>query len=256
MTSKRTSSAVGVAAAAVAAGVLAVSGGHPAQAVTDGCLNVQTPLNGPVGCGALFLPNVANGSGNVLALNVDDHFLARAKVASMNSGPGQDFTVYLVCSKGMTTDRSGTQPCGSGGKQVPNEVVLRVSPDGTQPPGGVNDQASLCLTDDGGNAALLNCQVGYGGAYYEEGIADYPAAAVPPAVRTPPAAATWQLVPDAGGVALKNMHSGRYLDDPNSGGRGSKLITYSWNGSSDQRWQWWGCTAPFNVIKGEYGCPK
>lgn len=245
-----------VATVTLAAGVplSVIASSDPASAVTGGCANSPRPVSGPVGCGAFFLPQVGYARAKtVLTLTAaGTSFGSRVEVEPMTGSPRQDWTAYLVCDGLTTGNRSAAAPCGSG-KVVPNEVVLRYSPGGAEPSGGVNSFQSLCLDDWAGRAALAWCQSGQ--AFYVEGFTDPPVTnGAAPAVSRPNPAETWKLAKSGKSVVLVNVYSGRALDDAGNGGPSSKLITYAPNGLADQEWQSSGCTSPFDVMPGRYGC--
>lgn len=240
--------------AAPAAWLTAGGGAQPASAATDDCANSSQPVFGPVGCGALFLPAVGYAHAKyALALTAaGSTFGARAEVEPLGGSSLQDWMFYAVCH-GLTQDRSAAKPCGSGGTLVKNQVVLRLAPDGSQPPGGVNSFSSLCLTDGNGRAYLGWCQSG--SAFYDEGFADPPLTnGAPPVVVNANPSQAWTLAKDGSGATLRNAYSGRYLDDTNSGGPSVKAITYAANGSADQQWQIMGCTNPLPTEIGYWGC--
>lgn len=254
MPSRSTVTAVAF-AAILAAGVplSVIASSNPASAVTDGCQNGPRPVSGTVGCGSFFLPQVGYPHAKtVLTLTAaGTGFGSRVEVEPMTGSTSQDWTAYLVCA-GLTENRSAGHPCGNG-KQVAGEIVLRFSPGGGQPPGGVNSQQSLCLDDWAGRAALAFCQSG--SAFYLEGFPEPPYSdGAPPVVSQPNPAETWKLVPAGKGTELVNVHSGRALDDSNFGGPSTKLGTTGANGSAAQQWQPTGCTAPYGTLPGKYGC--
>lgn len=241
-------------AAAAPVAWFAAAGAGIAAAATDSCASTPQPVSGSVGCGALFLPNVGYAHARyALALTAAGRvYGARAEVEPLGASPLQDWMFYGVCN-GLTQDRSASKPCGSGGKLIKGQVVLRLAEYGSQPPGGVNSFSSLCLTDGNGRAYLGWCQSG--SAFYDEGFADPPVSnGAPPVVVHPNPSQTWGLSTDGSGAVLRNGYSHRYLDDTNSGGPSVKTITYARNGSADQRWQIMGCTNPLPWYVGYWGC--
>jgi hypothetical protein len=241
-------------AGALAAAIPLTLTASSASAVTVQCQNTPRPVSGPVGCGTFFLPQVGYPHAtSALALSAaGSSFGSRAEVEPMNGSPMQDWTAYQVCT-GLTQDRSAAAPCGSGGKVVAGELVLRLSPGGTQPAGGVNSFHSLCLVDDNGRVGLGWCQSG--AAFYDEGFPNPPDSnGVPPVVSRPNPSETWKLVKAGKAVIMVNVYSGRALDDAANGGPSHKLITYERNGLADQDWETAGCTAPYTSEPGAYGC--
>jgi hypothetical protein len=231
------------AAVALTAGTLAtaVVTSSPASATTDECMNTPQPVSGPVGCGTLYLPHTGYPhAGNAMALTAShDQFMAPVKAEPLGASGMQDWMTYQVCTR-ITADRGPSLPCGSGGQLVPGRVVLRLAPDGEQQ--DVNSQRSLCLDDNHQHVQLGNCQ-GYRTLFTEgfpgNGLSD----GTPPVVENPIAAETWTVARNVDGVSLRNIYTGWYLDDNAGGGPGTELITWSWNGSNDQKWRFAGCTA-------------
>jgi hypothetical protein len=261
MPRKRT---IAVTAAVVIAGgsaaVLALI--PPAGAATADCANARTPVSGPIGCGAVFLPGLGGGkNGYALTLTAPvNQFGAPVTVQPYDGSTAQDWTVYSVCVI-VYGGSSEARPCGIGALRR-HRYVLEYTPGGRQPPGGLGSDQDLCLNDDAGHAVLGTCIASstfYRTAYYE-GFPDLPdpggnSAGVPPTVMNPSPAEIWSLQYVTGGVELLNMHSGRVLDDTAFGGPGTALETYAANGGANQVWRFVGCSNPFPELGSAwYGC--
>jgi hypothetical protein len=244
-------------AAALAAGSFAyVATSGTADASTGQCVNTGLAVNPPIGCGAVILPWVGYPhAGFALTLTAPrDAFGAPLKVEPLAQSPLQDWTAYLVCTGQINADRTAADPCGSTGTLLKDRVVFQLTPDGMQPEGGVNSQnGSFCADDNNAHVALGMCQGNR--TFFVAGIPDGPwTDGIPPVVSNPIAAEEWQLVKDGSGAELRDVYSGRNLDDPGLGGPGTYLTTWPDNSSADQKWQVAGCSNPFPTLTGDYGC--
>jgi hypothetical protein len=229
-----------LAAGAILALGLAVTGATTAHATTGTCTNIATPIAQPVGCGGVFLPLLGSGiqpdATSLTLTAASDAWNAQVTVTPYNpSDATQDFTVYQVCQAvdPSPADRTASwnatkNPCGTASpSDTPvidpvsgfGEYVAEITPLGQHVGGALNSLGNLCLSVQavrdgprtwwGGrairwHAVLRTCNTF--GANFTAGVplGSTDGHGVPGVVNLANRFQTWSPIPAAGGYVLGN----------------------------------------------------
>jgi hypothetical protein len=146
-----------LAAGAILAIGLAVTGTMAANATTATCLGTQNPVSGPVSCGGLYLPGMdpaPSGQPNAGTLSLtaaSDFWNAPITFAPFTGSLAtQDFTVYERCT-GTASAPTAVNPCAPASPVLNAassrpEFVTEVTPLGQHLGGALNSINNLCIS--------------------------------------------------------------------------------------------------------------
>jgi len=270
-----------LAAGAVLAAALAVTGTLTARATTGTCTNIATPISAPIGCGGLYFAGLGSGiqpNGTSLALTASSASW-NAHVADAIYDPArsdQDWTVYQRCLV-LSGPRSAAFPCGTLGTAAEDpdgqaEFTAEFTPLGHHIGGVINSTGNLCLSVEGvlngpGGAlrwrdVLRWCHSN--GAVFTAGFPDG-SSGVTGVVTSPNPWQTWSPFGPVGDgfVFANNMLSGNAFNHPfvldvpgASHVPGAWLLAYPENDKGNQVGRLAACTgAPNQITPGHFDCP-